>query len=328
MSASQYAPDVDASPDDRSIDELDAAICSLARSLSAETYQMLVLVREFDERMGYAKWSFRSCAEWLGWRCGLSLSAAREKLRTAHALREMPAISAAFADGRLSYSKVRALTRVVEWHDEDLLLGYALQATAAQVEGALPADPQRIARVRGAGAARLGAAVALVLAQRSARRRVDPRRATDRAGRARPPGARARGRRGRGRERDRVCGKAARCGAGPGRGVAPGDDRQRLARAASRRARCAREDVPRRRRALRGGTHHHTLLHEGGFTIRRDAARGRLEFRRPEGRVIPRAGYRLDDMLNADALPHHPSAEVREERGRYRTGFAGITGAW
>jgi hypothetical protein len=67
-------------------------------------------VRAFDERMGWAKWSFRNCAEWLAWRCGLSLSAAREKVRTAHALRELPAIAAAFADGRLSYSKVRALT--------------------------------------------------------------------------------------------------------------------------------------------------------------------------------------------------------------------------
>jgi hypothetical protein len=65
----------------------------------------------------------------------LSLSAAREKVRTAQALREMPRICAAFADGRLSYSKVRALTRVVQAHDEDLLLAYALQANAAQVEG-------------------------------------------------------------------------------------------------------------------------------------------------------------------------------------------------
>jgi Domain of unknown function (DUF222) len=53
---------------------------------------------------------------------------------TAHALRHLPAISAAFADGRLSYSKVRALTRAAHEHDEDLLLAYALQATAAQVE--------------------------------------------------------------------------------------------------------------------------------------------------------------------------------------------------
>ena len=74
------------------------------------------------------------CAEWLAWRCGISLSAAREKVRTAQALRTLPEISAAFADGRLSYSKVRALTRVAHIHDEDLLLAYALQATAAQVE--------------------------------------------------------------------------------------------------------------------------------------------------------------------------------------------------
>jgi hypothetical protein len=92
------------------------------------------LVREFDDRFGWAKWSFRCCAEWLAWRCGVSLSAAREKVRTAQALRWLPAISGAFAAGRLSYSKVRALTRVAHQHDEDWLLAYALEATAAQVE--------------------------------------------------------------------------------------------------------------------------------------------------------------------------------------------------
>jgi hypothetical protein len=128
------APLDSASTDRSSIDELDAAICKLARRMNADTYRLLMLVREFDDRFGWAKWSFRSCAEWLAWRCGLSLSAARERVRTAQALREMPAISAAFADGRLSYSKVRALSRVVQWHDEDRLLAYALQTTAAQVE--------------------------------------------------------------------------------------------------------------------------------------------------------------------------------------------------
>ena len=118
----------------QTIDDLDAAICTLAATLNAETHRLLTLVREFDDRMGWAKWSFRSCAEWLAWRCGISLSAAREKVRTAQALRNLPAIGAAFAEGRLSYSKVRALTRVVEGHDENLLLGYALQSTASQVE--------------------------------------------------------------------------------------------------------------------------------------------------------------------------------------------------
>ena len=118
----------------RSIDELDEAICRLDRHINAESYQLLILVREFDDRLGWAKWSFHNCAEWLAWRCGLSLSAAREKVRTAHALRGLPAISAAFASGRLSYSKVRALTRAAQVHDEDALLAYALEATAAQVE--------------------------------------------------------------------------------------------------------------------------------------------------------------------------------------------------
>jgi len=118
----------------RSIDDLDAAICRLASRINAQSYQFLVLLREFDDRFGWAKWSCRSCAEWLAWRCGLSVSAAREHVRTAQALRSLPSISAAFAEGKLSYSKVRALTRAAHLHDEDLLLAYALQATAAQVE--------------------------------------------------------------------------------------------------------------------------------------------------------------------------------------------------
>jgi hypothetical protein len=120
--------------DERSIDDLDLEIRRLARQMNAETYRMLMLVRAFDDRFGFAKWGLRNCAEWLAWRCGLSLSAAREKVRTAQALRSLPTISAAFADGRLSYSKVRALTRVAANHDEDLLLAYALDATASQVE--------------------------------------------------------------------------------------------------------------------------------------------------------------------------------------------------
>jgi hypothetical protein len=119
---------------DLSIDEIDIAIGRLVRQMNAESYRMLVLVRDFDDRFGYAKWSFKTCAEWLAWRCGLSPSAAREKVRTAQALRWLPVLSRAFADGRLSYSKVRALTRVAHAHDEDLLLRYALDASVMQVE--------------------------------------------------------------------------------------------------------------------------------------------------------------------------------------------------
>jgi len=94
-------PSASSTDPDRSIDELDAAICRLASRVNAANYQLLVLVREFDDRMGWAKWSYPSCAEWLSWRCGLSLSAAREKVRAAQALRDLPAISLAFREGRL-----------------------------------------------------------------------------------------------------------------------------------------------------------------------------------------------------------------------------------
>jgi hypothetical protein len=90
-------PSVSRTDPDASIDELDAAICRLASRIHAETYQMLVLVREFDDRMGWAKWGYSTCAEWLSWRCGISHSAAREKVRTAQALRDLPEISLRFA---------------------------------------------------------------------------------------------------------------------------------------------------------------------------------------------------------------------------------------
>src|SRR5262245_3208955 len=119
---------------DRTIEDLDVEICRLARQLNADTYRFLMLVCEFDDRYGFARSSLRSCAEWLAWRCGMTLSTAREKLRTAHALRALPVISAAFADGRLSYSKARALTRAASDANEDLLVAYALDATTEQVE--------------------------------------------------------------------------------------------------------------------------------------------------------------------------------------------------
>jgi hypothetical protein len=134
MSAVMSRPLADYTASERTVDELGAAIDTLVRQMNAECYQMLVLVREFDDRFGWKKWSFKTCAEWLAWRCEIGLSAAREKVRTAHALRSLPAISAAFAEGRLSYSKVRVLTRVADRQQEDLLLEYALSTTAENVE--------------------------------------------------------------------------------------------------------------------------------------------------------------------------------------------------
>ena len=67
-----------------------------------------------------------SCAHWLSWRGGMDLGAAREKVRVAKKLAELPAIDEALRKGEISYSKVRAMTRVAtaktkrtscRWHD-------------------------------------------------------------------------------------------------------------------------------------------------------------------------------------------------------------------
>ena len=118
----------------RSIDALDEAICRLSARMEAACYEQLVLVREFDERAGWLEWKLANCSEWLAWRCEISLSAAREKVRVAHALLRLPNIAQAFAEGRLSYTKVRALTRVAHLREEGELLRFALRHTAMQVE--------------------------------------------------------------------------------------------------------------------------------------------------------------------------------------------------
>jgi hypothetical protein len=116
------------------IDDLDRAIVTLSARITAETYELLVLIREFDERAGWLKWGLGGCAEWLHYRCDFSMNAAREKVRVAHALKTLPEVAAAFSSGTLSYSKVRAMTRVTGPHNENELLSFALKTTTARVE--------------------------------------------------------------------------------------------------------------------------------------------------------------------------------------------------
>jgi len=122
------------SPDLVPIDELDQAIVDLSARINAATYELLVLIREFEDRAGYLKWGLKDTAEWLSYRCDFGRSAAYEKVRVARALRTLPAISESFSTGELSYSKARALTRVAGSHNEQELLDFAVRTTAVRVE--------------------------------------------------------------------------------------------------------------------------------------------------------------------------------------------------
>ncbi len=402
-----------------SIEDLDAAIGRLARTMNAATYELLVLVREFDERRGWSKWSFASGAEWVAWRCGIHISTAREKLRVAYALRSLPCIADAFAAGNIPYAKVRALTRVATAADEALLLAYAEQATAAQVQercrqianvgsgatdaargawerrslsisrrrergtlmlvGELPAELGEVLlkaldRAVAAGEAAAGPefaasswhaqqADAIVAVARSYLSAETERGAgaEDGAGVA-----------GQGMRRVKpvpaadhyqvvVHVDASALAKGGGRSDLPLETVRRLACDGSlmtvledergtpldvgrkkrvvtssiRRALWARDrgcvfpgcgrthyvDAHHVRHWADGGetsvdntlllcSHHHTLVHEGGYRVRRDAAGGPY-FERPDGRVIPRCGYRLGDVASAPVVHADASADAR-----------------
>jgi hypothetical protein len=116
-------------------EKLGAEITALCGNIYAKTYRLLELIREFDEKGYWELPGLCSTAHWLNWQCGIGMNAAREKVRVARALADLPKISEAFRKGEVSYSKVRAMTRVADRDNEDYLLNIAHHGTAYHVEG-------------------------------------------------------------------------------------------------------------------------------------------------------------------------------------------------
>ncbi len=115
-------------------EHLGAKISELCSYIYAAEHRLLTLIREFDEQEGWAHLGFHSCAYWLNFKCGIDMNTARERVRVAHALGRLPKIDARFAKGAISYSKVRAVTRIAAEADEDYLLKIAKHGTAHHVE--------------------------------------------------------------------------------------------------------------------------------------------------------------------------------------------------
>ena len=130
-------------------DALAGRICAAAAEAACSTYTLLELLGEFDAAGAIRYWTgFKSLAHWLSWCCSMTPGVAREHVRVAKALRRMPTIAGLFREARLSYSKVREVTRVVDVVDEHRLAQLALTATASQlarmISGFRSADGLRI----------------------------------------------------------------------------------------------------------------------------------------------------------------------------------------
>jgi hypothetical protein len=137
MQAAPHEEQVDSQG--RPLELLEREITELAAHIHAATCRWLGLVAEFDRRDGWAAWGCKSCAHWLSYTCALGSGAAREHVRVARRLEELPRIRAAFGRGELSYSQVRALSRVATPGLEGRLLEIARYSTAAQLERVLRA---------------------------------------------------------------------------------------------------------------------------------------------------------------------------------------------
>ena len=115
--------------------QLGQAIARLAGQINAANHRLLRMIAEFDRGGGWrAEGAMRSCAHWLAANCGISLGAAREKVRVARQLDVLPELSEKFSEGGISYSKVRAVTRVATPENEAFMVNLAEQNSAGHLE--------------------------------------------------------------------------------------------------------------------------------------------------------------------------------------------------
>jgi hypothetical protein len=112
---------------------LEDEIVALYSQSFALEQTLLSKLRDFDKSEEWSRQHFVSCAHWLSFRVGLSLHAARERVRVARALETLPALDAKLKGGEISFSKVRELTRVATPETEVALLEVAENASGEQV---------------------------------------------------------------------------------------------------------------------------------------------------------------------------------------------------
>ena len=105
-----------------------------AGAVASATARFLVLVAEHVVRGRWSEAGMTTPGQWLSWAVGMAPSTGREMVRVALALRTFTRVRDRFLAGTISYSKVRAITRVGEPALEDTLLTFADNAPASQLE--------------------------------------------------------------------------------------------------------------------------------------------------------------------------------------------------
>ena len=146
-----HASFCDTATDRQLVDEL----ATLSAQMTAATCRLVLMCAEMDRRGIWGQEFAKSAPHWLSWRLGLAPTTAREYVRVGHALPGLPDVLAAFARAELSYSKVRAITRVAIVDDGVDWVMLASTMSAGQLErfirtmgGVEAVDEQRALRHR------------------------------------------------------------------------------------------------------------------------------------------------------------------------------------
>ncbi len=126
------ADHLDFIPDDPA--ELRRAVTRMAAHINLADWRFIKLIAAMERTRGWQEGGYCNLGNWLDHRCGLGPCAARERIRIGRALARLPRIDAAFRDGVISYSKVRAITRVATPDTDATLLAIAEGSSAAQLE--------------------------------------------------------------------------------------------------------------------------------------------------------------------------------------------------
>ena len=120
-----------------------AELVAVGRQWSSSLYRLVHLVRELDRSGEWALDGSRTCAHWVASALDVEVATARQWLRVGKTLGERPLIDEAFAAGRISFSKVRLLTGVVDAGNEADLLEIAERTPAGRLAGELARWLQR-----------------------------------------------------------------------------------------------------------------------------------------------------------------------------------------
>ncbi len=153
------------------VDALGEQIAEMSAHIDAAMHRLLTAIREFDIVAGWHVQGALSCAHWLAWRVGWDLRTARERVRVARKLAELPLVDEQSRLGAMSYSQARAITRVATAEKEHLWVAYAKRMPASQLDK-LCRSYQNVQAYDQAHGVEAGAmAAAQVAAQRTVTRR-------------------------------------------------------------------------------------------------------------------------------------------------------------